>query len=218
MQYRTCSKCGESKPETLEFFGKRGHPCRGGLRPDCRACKSAADKAWREADPEAHKARKAASRQRNIETVRAREVRYMATPEGRAARKRAMKRYVSSDKGRLAARMAQSRRRALIAQSVNDFTSDQWLAILAEFGEVCAYCGSPDQMTHDHVVPIAKGGDNTASNIVPACKPCNSSKFSDDMLSWFSRQPTYSDDRLRVIVEHMEGWQCPTTQAQTQAI
>lgn len=28
----------------------------------------------------------------------------------------------------------------------------------------------------DHVIPLSKGGHHTASNVVPACGPCNSVK------------------------------------------
>jgi hypothetical protein len=42
---KRCSKCGELKPATREFFIIRGD---GSLRADCRACKAKRDKAWRE--------------------------------------------------------------------------------------------------------------------------------------------------------------------------
>lgn len=37
----------------------------------------------------------------------------------------------------------------------------------------CAYCGDPDDLTFDHVVPRSKGGRTTWDNIVTACAPCN---------------------------------------------
>lgn len=60
---------------------------------------------------------------------------------------------------------------------VNDLTAQQWTDIKAAFGHRCAYCNTkPKVLTMDHVVPIAAGGWHTASNIVPACQPCNSRK------------------------------------------
>ncbi len=40
-------------------------------------------------------------------------------------------------------------------------------------GFKCVYCGSPDNLTFDHVVPRSKGGRTSWSNIVAACSPCN---------------------------------------------
>ena len=44
---------------------------------------------------------------------------------------------------------------------------------------ICHYCGkkfSPDELTMDHVVPVARGGKSTQGNIVPCCKECNNRK------------------------------------------
>jgi 5-methylcytosine-specific restriction endonuclease McrA len=73
------------------------------------------------------------------------------------------------------------RRRARLASAVCDLKTAQWDAILdfhsSAEGTRCAYCfGVCQKVTIDHVVPISKGGDHTASNVVPACKSCNSSK------------------------------------------
>lgn len=40
-------------------------------------------------------------------------------------------------------------------------------------GFKCVYCGSPDDLTFDHVVPRSKGGRTSWDNIVTACSPCN---------------------------------------------
>jgi 5-methylcytosine-specific restriction endonuclease McrA len=37
----------------------------------------------------------------------------------------------------------------------------------------CQYCGSPSDLTFDHVVPRSKGGHTTWTNVVAACSPCN---------------------------------------------
>jgi len=51
--------------------------------------------------------------------------------------------------------------------------------IMARDHYTCQYCefrGSPSQMTIDHLVPRSKGGDDTWTNLVTACKKCNSKK------------------------------------------
>ena len=37
----------------------------------------------------------------------------------------------------------------------------------------CQYCGSPDELTFDHVIPRSRGGRTSWENIVTACAPCN---------------------------------------------
>jgi hypothetical protein len=43
-------------------------------------------------------------------------------------------------------------------------------------GGKCARCGSRDKLEYDHIVPISKGGSNTARNIELLCEKCNRSK------------------------------------------
>jgi 5-methylcytosine-specific restriction endonuclease McrA len=44
---------------------------------------------------------------------------------------------------------------------------------------ICHYCEGrfpPDELTMDHVVPLARGGRSSRGNLVPACKECNNRK------------------------------------------
>lgn len=53
--------------------------------------------------------------------------------------------------------------------------------ILRRDNHACRYCGAtaPDvKLTVDHVVPVALGGSDEASNLVTACAGCNSGKTS----------------------------------------
>ena len=73
--------------------------------------------------------------------------------------------------------------------TLNDFTDDQWQEIKAVFSYQCAYC--PDdcvecqqqthELTQDHITPLSRGGQNTVSNIVPACRSCNAKKNAGDV-------------------------------------
>ena len=43
----------------------------------------------------------------------------------------------------------------------------------------CHWCGGSfarDELTMDHIVPIARGGKGSRNNVVPCCKECNSNK------------------------------------------
>ena len=43
-------------------------------------------------------------------------------------------------------------------------------------GGVCVKCGSRKNLEYDHIVPISKGGSNTARNIELLCEACNRAK------------------------------------------
>lgn len=40
----------------------------------------------------------------------------------------------------------------------------------------CVYCGSPEELTLDHVYPKSRGGRTSWDNLVTACKRCNARK------------------------------------------
>ena len=40
----------------------------------------------------------------------------------------------------------------------------------------CQYCGSPDNLTFDHVIPRRLGGRTSWENVATACSPCNLKK------------------------------------------
>lgn len=43
-------------------------------------------------------------------------------------------------------------------------------------GENCTYCGIGPIRGLDHIVPVARGGENTFDNLAPCCDSCNSKK------------------------------------------
>lgn len=40
----------------------------------------------------------------------------------------------------------------------------------------CAKCGSRERLEYDHIVPVSRGGSNTARNIELLCEKCNRAK------------------------------------------
>ena len=52
----------------------------------------------------------------------------------------------------------------------------------------CAYCGSDDDITIDHVIPRAKGGMDTIENMVSCCETCNQDKAHTPWEEWYFSQ------------------------------
>lgn len=73
---------------------------------------------------------------------------------------------------------------AILVTQVNEMLANRargWLkhrdVVMEEHGYQCVYCGRKDSpLALDHVVPRIQGGTDDPANLVPACKPCNSSK------------------------------------------
>jgi 5-methylcytosine-specific restriction endonuclease McrA len=68
------------------------------------------------------------------------------------------------------------RRRVQYRPMQCDLTEEEWASIQQAYSYRCAYCGEHKPLTQDHVIPVSRGGQYTALNIVPACRSCNSSK------------------------------------------
>lgn len=70
-------------------------------------------------------------------------------------------------------------RRARLAGAKGHHSHEQWIARFNYFGRSCLYCGcalTDETVTKDHQIPISRGGSEWPSNLVPACRPCNSKK------------------------------------------
>lgn len=67
--------------------------------------------------------------------------------------------------------------------------SDWWNQQLQK--GICHYCGKPfppAELTLDHIVPIARGGESTPGNAVAACRACNRDKKLDTPVDEIFRQ------------------------------
>lgn len=76
-------------------------------------------------------------------------------------------------------------RRDKVKLRASSATAEQVREIFGKADHHCVYCGlKTAKLTLDHYTPIAKGGLHTASNLVPSCKPCNSSKGAKEPDEW----------------------------------
>jgi hypothetical protein len=65
----------------------------------------------------------------------------------------------------------------------------------------CAYCGSEENLTLDHIIPRSKGGSDKISNVVCSCEKCNHSKGNQFWSEWYLKQDFFTSERLSDIIE-----------------
>jgi len=56
------------------------------------------------------------------------------------------------------------------------FTGPEWRALLFSCGWRCLSCGTGEDLSVDHVVPLSLGGANTIENVQVLCQECNGEK------------------------------------------
>jgi 5-methylcytosine-specific restriction endonuclease McrA len=107
----------------------------------------------------------------------------------------------NKEKARNGTRKGQVLRRSARGRALLSVTSAQLKERLGLFGMNCAYCGSNEKISVDHVLPIKMGGLDEISNIVPACHKCNCSKGAKPVREWYRSQPFFSNRRWRKLLK-----------------
>lgn len=57
-------------------------------------------------------------------------------------------------------------------------------AIFARDRYRCTYCGNIENLSIDHIIPLASRGAHCEDNLVTACRSCNSSKGAKSLIAW----------------------------------
>jgi hypothetical protein len=175
---KTCTRCGEEKPATLEYFHKREGEA---LRADCKVCRIQSAKAHyianKEAISEYGKAYYEANREAVIEKSKAR---YEANREAviervtayREANREAIneqkKAYYRTPKGKFRSVKSEAKRRGINFSLLFELYETQL------WGKPCHYCGCEIEVTGLDRKDSGKG--YSRDNVVPCCYDCNSKK------------------------------------------
>lgn len=85
-----------------------------------------------------------------------------------------------------------SRRRAMVRGFPNTLTVQEWRNCLVYFNHRCVVCNGDDKIVCDHWIPISNPNcpGTVASNCVPLCQLCNSSKFNYPASIWLREKFT----------------------------
>ncbi|MDR3608945.1 MAG: HNH endonuclease signature motif containing protein [Ignavibacteriaceae bacterium] len=66
-----------------------------------------------------------------------------------------------------------------------------------ELPQLCVFCGSTVQLQTDHLIPKARGGSDSADNLVQSCKQCNTSRNDRGVFEWLGLK---EKDKLHRLV------------------
>jgi len=189
---KTCRACQVEKP--LEDFSP-WKQTKDGRYSYCRVCANAksraakADPALRARNAARQRARRAdpAIKARDRETSRAwkernpeRSAVLYNNPEKRAKDRERRRTPLGRQRTVVIAQRYHARRR----NQEGGFTFDEWHTILARFNHRCAYCLAQADLQVEHMTPLSRGGRHETENIVPACRRCNQTKNSKNLLEF----------------------------------
>ena len=175
------------------------------------------EKAWRNANPEKTRESRRRWRAANYEAVHEAVLRWQR--ENKEKTREKSRRYYEQNALQVRKRVrryqqanpdicneAKRRRRSLIRsgrqRALLPLSAKQISLRFGLFSFGCAYCGCTDGLTVDHVTALTKGGLDEAANVIPACRPCNSSKRNCNVEEWYRRQPFFTEARWRKIQRH----------------
>ena len=177
---RTCTRCKLEKD--VSEFAK--------TETRCRECNRERAREYREKYPDRVKASQAAynkTEKAKIRTQRWREnggAEYQAKwqrenkDKRAAAGRRSYRKNI--EKERIRYTINNHKRRVATA----GFVSAADLRRLRE--QPCVGCGTTDNLTVDHIIPLSRGGRHTIGNLQSLCGSCNSSKHARFMVEWRS--------------------------------
>ncbi len=152
----------------------------------------ASNKAWRKKNPDANRKWRESNRERSLELKRLSRARHA---EKAAASVSAWKRKHSEE-----VRNHNRARRAVKLRAAGPgLTASQWKRLVRLFRARCAYCRVKAKLTLEHFVALVRGGQHDASNIVPACGSCNSSKRHSDPFMWMHRRGVSVRSVVRIV-------------------
>ena|ERR1700722_2347904 len=200
---KRCCQCKQTKPAG-DFYKSRHR--RDGLADACKDCRGLAHRKWLEGHRDHNKKRCAEYLQEHRDEINDRKKRHhSANRDVISARRKAerdadpehYRRQRIESKNRDVARWRAVHRalgkkwraahpdkvaalkrkyKARFRGAAGSHTLTEWLALVATYDGKCLACGTSENLTQDHIIPISRDGTHYIENIQPLCVRCNSSK------------------------------------------
>lgn len=184
---KVCNTCGEEKPITDFYFRKDNNK----YREDCKKCNKAYHAKYYRDNIDDMKIQSSIHSKIYYQNNKEQKRKYAIENKEKIATRMAFyqKDYYKKNKERIdkknrlwvinnpeKATVLRAKRRNLEHNLTETFTEQEWRELCKKYDYRCLMCGEKKPLTHDHVIPLSKGGRGTIDNIQPLCKSCNSTK------------------------------------------
>lgn len=214
IDHKLCNYCSEYFPSTLDYFYKNKRNGIDGLHPNCKKCAYYKMRNWIRDNPEGY----ARLKKRRIEIddpmrlIRSREAAERNRKEGY------QKRWRQENRDKLKS-YNENRKQ----NKTHEISKDEWEECLLFFETSCAYCGiHQDEAKNEygqclHKEHVYHDGSNKIDNCVPACRSCNSRKWTYEFEYWYQEGlDVFDENRLVKIkqwlsIQHKEDFDGKTS-------
>lgn len=171
---KVCAACGIEK--SASDFHKMART-KSGLQPRCKACRK--QQAAERYDPQRHRAAYLERRDVQLEAERQRRA---SDPEFRARSTQRFREWMERNRQERRDYMNAYLRARRAKQRAPTRETVEFRGALRS--DQCSYCGSRHDIVIDHIVPIARDGENDWTNLTAACSSCNRRKSAKPLLLW----------------------------------
>jgi 5-methylcytosine-specific restriction endonuclease McrA len=224
---KTCTKCGQIFPATLEYFYREKLGVYG-LKTACKVCVKSQSteyakkhpettakrkQTWAENNRERVKENRRKFRLSNPESIKASRRKYALNNRDRINELRRIREQKYPEKYKLNAYIQDARRRARWKNLPNTFSASDWLHCLEYFNYCCAVCGCQlrdllgNKKPHaDHWIPLSSPecAGTVPTNIVCLCNDCNRNKWAKLPLDWLTEK--YGVRKAKQVLERIEAY------------
>lgn len=188
-----CTRCKQDK--TPEEMGKNKNR-KSGIDIYCKGCKRQMSQAQRDLDIERNRAyqkqwaennkekvlqSKRESYRRRSDSIREYNNQYRIENHERRLEIERASRSRNKEKWRPAKNSRQSARNRVLAE-------DKYLILERElrkiYSDPCFMCGSTENQSLDHIIPLSRSGTHSVGNIMTLCSSCNASKHNRTITEW----------------------------------
>lgn len=172
---KVCLSCDQVLD--INRFNKR-KSSKDGYRNQCKDCRKKQLNEWRSKNPEKYRESNRRFYFKNTEKFAA--WRKKNREENRGREQARYHKYYQEHKDQAKNRL--NTRRSRIQNNGAFLVLEK--EILRLYRSKCVACGSNENITMDHIIPIARGGTHGIGNLQPLCLSCNLSKSTKFMTEW----------------------------------